>query len=204
MCRGLFKNLKFILVLLAGAIGTFPLFVPPFFMPLYARTLGLSSGTGAGLLAGMNFASAVGRVLCGHLCDVIGPLNSLFLSLLVCAISMLVVWPASQSLAPLAIFVVVNGMANGGFFSTMPTVVGNVFGSARVSVAMGMIVTSWAGGYLMGAPIAGYLLAAYGGTDAGFEAYRPAMFYAGSMALGAAGLVEGVRFSISRNLFAKL
>ena len=204
MNRGLFKDLKFVLVLLAGAVGTFPLFVPPFFVPLYARTLGMSSGTGAGLLAGFNFASAVGRVLCGVLCDLIGPLNSLFLSLAVCAISMLVVWPASQSLAPLAVFVVVNGMANGGFFSTMPTVVGNVFGSARVSVAMGMIVTSWAGGYLMGAPIAGYLLAAYGGTDAGFEAYRPAMFYAGSLALGAAGLVEGVRLSISRNPFAKL
>lgn len=155
-------------------------------------------------MAGFNFASAVGRVVFGILCDVIGPLNSLFLSLAVCAISMLVVWPVSQSIAPLALFVVVNGLANGGFFSTMPTVVGNIFGSARVSVAMGMVVTSWAGGYLMGAPIAGYLLDAYGGTDAGFQAYRPAMFYAGSMALGAAGLVEGVRFRMSRNPFAKL
>jgi hypothetical protein len=31
----------------------------------------------------------------------------------------------------------------------MPTVVGNVFGSQRVSVAMAMIVTGWGGGYLM-------------------------------------------------------
>jgi hypothetical protein len=31
----------------------------------------------------------------------------------------------------------------------MPTVVGSVFGSRRVSVAMGMIVTGWGGGYLM-------------------------------------------------------
>jgi hypothetical protein len=28
-------------------------------------------------------------------------------------------------------------------------VVGNTFGSLRVSVAMGMIVTGWAGGYLL-------------------------------------------------------
>ncbi|KAK7751431.1 hypothetical protein SLS62_006687 [Diatrype stigma] len=201
---GLFKDIRFVLVVLAGAVGTFPLFVPPFFVPLYAKALGLPSSTGAGLLAAFNFASAVGRVVCGMLCDSFGPLNALLLSLSVCAISMLVVWPVSQSLAPLAIFVIVNGLANGGFFSTMPTVVGNVFGSARVSVAMGMIVTSWAGGYLMGAPIAGYLLEAYGGTDAGFQAYRPAMFYAGSMALGAAGLVQGVRFRMSRNFFAKL
>lgn len=47
---------------------------------------------------------------------------------------------------------VINGSANGGFFSTMPTVVGNVFGSARVSVAVGMIVSGWLGGYLMVSP----------------------------------------------------
>jgi MFS family permease len=45
--------------------------------------------------------------------------------------------------------VIINGAANGGFFSTTPTVVGNVFGSRRVGVAMGMIVSGWAGGYLM-------------------------------------------------------
>lgn len=47
------------------------------------------------------------------------------------------------------VFVIMNGAANGGFFATIPTVVGTVFGSQRVSVAMGMIVTGWVGGYLM-------------------------------------------------------
>lgn len=146
------------LVFFAGAIGTFPLLVPPFFIPLFARAIGLSSATGAGLLAGFNFASAVGRILSGVLCDLIGPLNALFISLILSAISMLAVWPVSVTLVPLAVFVVVNGLANGGFFSTMPTVVGNVFGSARVSVAMSMIVTSWAGGYLMvGPPLTDFL-----------------------------------------------
>lgn len=62
---------------------------------------------------------------------------------------MLALWPASTTLAPLIAFVILNGAANGGFFSTIPTVVGNVFGSQRVSVAMAMIVTGWGGGYLM-------------------------------------------------------
>ncbi|KAI1367070.1 major facilitator superfamily domain-containing protein [Xylaria arbuscula] len=200
----LFKDPSFVFVFVGGAIGTFPLLVPPFFIPLFANAIGLSSATGAGLLAGFNFASAVGRILSGILCDKIGPLNALFLSLSLAAISMLAVWPVSTTLAPLTIFSVVNGMANGGFFSTMPTVVGNCFGSARVTVAMGMIVTSWSGGYLLGAPIAGYLLDAYGGQDAGFQAYRPAMFYAGSLALGAAGFIELVRFRTNRSLFAKV
>ncbi|KAI3329086.1 major facilitator superfamily transporter [Xylariaceae sp. AK1471] len=198
----LFRDLTFVFIFIAGAIGTFPLLVPPFFIPLFAHAIGLSSSTGAGLLAGFNFASAIGRIFSGILCDKIGPLNALFLSLSLAAISMLAVWPVSTTLAPLAIFSVVNGMANGGFFSTMPTVVGNCFGSARVAVAMSMIVTSWSGGYL--SPIAGYLLDAYGGEDAGFQAYRPAMYYAGSLALGAAGFVELVRFRSNRNIFARI
>ncbi|KAI1823635.1 major facilitator superfamily transporter [Xylaria intraflava] len=200
----LFRDPSFIFIFLAGAIGTFPLLVPPFFIPLFAHAIGLSSATGAGLLAGFNFSSAIGRIFSGILCDKIGPLNALFLALSLSAISMLAVWPVSTTLAPLAIFSVVNGLANGGFFSTMPTVVGNCFGSSRVAVAMGMIVTSWSGGYLLGAPIAGYLLDAHGGEDAGFQAYRPAMFYAGSLALGAASLVEVTRFCSNKSLFAKI
>lgn len=55
-----------------------------------------------------------------------------------------------------------------------------------------------------GAPIAGYLLAAYGGEHSTLKAYHPAIFYAGTMALGAAGLVGIVRLKISRTPFKKL
>ena len=49
----------------------------------------------------------------------------------------------------MVLFVIINGASNGGFFATIPTVVGHEFGSQRVSVAMGMIVTGWVGGYLL-------------------------------------------------------
>lgn len=147
--RRLFRDFRFIVLFFAGAAGTFPLFVPPFFLPLYGNSLHLSSSTTAGLVAAFNFSSAVGRLCCGLLSDFAGPLNTLFFSLFLSAVSMLVLWPVSNSFAPLVAFAIINGMANGGFFSTMPTVVGSVFGSARVSVAMGMIITGWGGGYLM-------------------------------------------------------
>ncbi|KAM0490554.1 hypothetical protein ACHAP8_011459 [Fusarium lateritium] len=202
--RNLFKSPTFIAIFLAGAIATFPLFVPPFFIPLYSKSIGLSSNIGAALVAGFNFSSALGRILCGLLCDRIGAINVLLLSLVLTGLSNLVIWPFSTTLAPLIPFVILNGMANGGFFSTMPTVVGSVFGPSKVSIAMGMAVTGWAGGYLMGSPIAGYLLDAYGGSDSGFRAYRPAMYYAGSLALAAAGIVAMIRFHLNRNILAKL
>ncbi|KAJ7162825.1 major facilitator superfamily domain-containing protein [Mycena filopes] len=200
----LFRDLRFVILFLAGAIGTFPLFVPPFFLPLYSSSVGLSASTGAGLVAGFNFSSALGRLGFGYATDLVGPINVLFIALLLSAVSMLAIWPVSTSLTPLILFVVINGAANGGFFSTMPTVVGAAFGSARVSVAMGMIVTGWAGGYFMGAPIAGYLLNAYGGPDSTLSAYHPAMFYAGSMALGSAGLIFLMRLKTSTSLFKKV
>lgn len=86
----------------------------------------------------------------------------------------------------------------------MPTVVGNIFGSARLNAAMGMIVSGWAGGYLMGAPIAGHLLNAYGGENRGLNPYRPAMYYAGAMSLASALLVLAARMTASVKLVKKL
>ena len=200
----LFKDLKFVYMFLTGVIATFPLFVPPFFIPLYASSVGLSASVGAALVAGFNLASAFGRIGFGLICDSVGPVHALFISLFLSAVSMLAIWPVSQDLGPLTLFVIIGGAANGGFFATIPTAVGSVFGTMKVTVAMGMIATGWAGGYLMGGPIAGYLLAAFGGEEAGFQAYRPAMYYSGAMSLLAAVFVCMLRFRIDRKFKTKI
>ena len=146
---GLLKNIRFVLTFAAGSVATFPLLVPAFFLPQYSHSIGLSSGVGVALLTAFNISSAVGRIMCGYLCDKLGPLNTLGSSLMLGAIGMLILWPNSTTLGPLAVFAILNGASNGGFFSTIPTAVGNTFGSARVAVAMGMIVTGWGPGYLL-------------------------------------------------------
>jgi predicted MFS family arabinose efflux permease len=70
-------------------------------------------------------------------------------TLLLNGLTLIVLWPVSTTLPPLIVFSVMNGIASGGFFSLMPTVAGQVFGSARVAVALGMLVTGWSFGYLM-------------------------------------------------------
>ncbi|KAG5655549.1 hypothetical protein KAF25_003886 [Fusarium avenaceum] len=200
----LFRQANFALLFFAAGIGIFPLLVPPYFLPLYSRSMGLSAGTGAGLLAGFSFSSAVGRIMSGYLCDILGPVNTLGVFFLGNSLTMLALWPASTTLAPLAVFAVLNGLMNGGFFSSMPTVVGNVFGSARVSTAMGMMIAGWVAGYLFGSPIAGSLLQSHGGADEGLGAYRPAMFYAGSMSAIATILTVILRLRISKKFIAKV
>ncbi|PVH93349.1 MFS general substrate transporter [Periconia macrospinosa] len=184
----MFKSIPFLAMFLAGAIGTFALFVPPYFLPLFARSIGLSSSTGAGLVAAFNACNAVGRFVGGPLCDKIGPINTFLGAMILNAVSMLAIWTVADTIGPLIIFAIINGVANGSFFTILPTVAAGMFGPGRASVAMSMTVTGFTGGYFMGAPIAGYLLQAAGGdqkdaSKQGVAAYRPAIFYAGAISL---------------------
>jgi MFS transporter, MCT family, solute carrier family 16 (monocarboxylic acid transporters), member 3 len=124
------------------------------------------------------------------------------------AISMLAIWPVSNTLAPLVLFSILNGVANGSFFTTVPTVVGSMFGPGRAAVAMAMAVTGWTGGYLMGAPIAGYLLQAAGGGEGdgakGAEVYRPAIFYAGGVATLSTGFVLFAKLKMGRKIIKRV
>ena len=101
------------------------------------------------LLAVFNLASACGRIGFGILADYVGPTNSLTLSMLVSAMSMLAIWPVSSSLTPFCIFIIINGLGQGGFFSSIPSVVGHIYGPTRVPVALAMTVTAWAAGYML-------------------------------------------------------
>ncbi|KAJ3728084.1 major facilitator superfamily domain-containing protein [Lentinula guzmanii] len=198
----LFLDPRFVMLALGSAIGTFPLLVPPFFLPLYTNSLGLAASAGSILLAVFNVSSAIGRVSFGALCDICGPITSLSLALILSALSLLAIWPVSNSLAPLMVFAILNGFGNGGFFSTIPSVVAHMYGPIRVTTVFSMVLTGWAAGYLLGAPIAGWLLDAYGGSGGGIVAYRPAMYYAGSLSVGSTGFILGVRIlTTKKNLF---
>ncbi|KAI5479812.1 hypothetical protein MNV49_002624 [Pseudohyphozyma bogoriensis] len=180
----MFKDARFPLLLAGSCLAVFPLFIPPFFLPLYAGAIGLSTSTSSLLLAGFNLASAGGRILFGLGADrILGSVNSLLACLAFVGISTLAVWPVAETLPPLVIFAAVNGFCSGGFFSLMPGVISTLF---------------------MGAPIGGYILDAFGGAEGGFVAFRPAIFYSGCLSLAAAGLVLAIRIIQSRQIWKRV
>ena len=201
----MFRSLAFNAIFLASAIGTFALFIPPYFLPLFARSAGLSSRSGAGLVAGFNACAAVGRFAAGPVCDWAGPLNTLICVMALNALSVLAIWTVSDSLAPLILFAIINGVSNGAFFTTLPTVVASLVGPGLAVVAMSMNVTGWTAGYLLGTPIAGYLLEASGADKAmSVEPYRPAILYAGAVAFISGAFVLLARLKLDRRLKVKL
>lgn len=148
--RSLFRSLKFLIMLAMGTIATFPLFVPPFLLPLYITSIGLSSQTAAFILAAWNLASALGRIGMGFGADtVLGPLNSMFVSLTVIGLTAMALWPFANSLGLLIFFAILNGVGSGGFFSLMPVVVGAVFGDGELAGVMSVLTTSWTFGYFL-------------------------------------------------------
>ncbi|KAH7333526.1 major facilitator superfamily domain-containing protein [Rhexocercosporidium sp. MPI-PUGE-AT-0058] len=201
----LFRNWTFSFIFLAGSIGVFALFIPPYFLPLFAQSLGLSSTVGAYLVAGFNLCGALGRLGSGLLCDKIGAVNTFLLASLLNATSMFAIWPVSNMLPTLSVFAFVNGLANGAFFTTLPTVIGNMYGLSRVGVAMAMVTTGWSIGYFMGTPLAGYLLQAAGGVkNESINSYRPAIFYAGGIALLSTVFVLVARLRLNPKLLKKV
>jgi len=66
---------------------------------------------------------------------------------------MLAIWPISTSVAPLVVFIVVNGISSGGFFALIPSVVGSVYyGNTRTANALAMTVSGWGFGYFFVSP----------------------------------------------------
>ncbi|KAI9359227.1 major facilitator superfamily transporter [Zopfochytrium polystomum] len=200
-----FKDARFTLLLVGSSIALFPLYVPPFFLPLYANSIGLTASMSSMILAGYNLSSALGRLSFGVFADsMLGSLNSIVGCLLLVGVSTLVIWPFATTVAPLIIFGVVNGLCSGGMFSLFPGTVANIFGSRDLSQVFSLIVAFWLPGYFLGSPIAGYLLQAFGGPNAGIGAYRPAIFYAGALSLMSAGFMLAVRVIQDRNLFKRI
>ena len=201
----LFRNVPYCYLFLAGSIGTFALFVPPFFLPLFAQSIGLSPTTGAAIVASFNACTALGRLSAGFGCDRFGSTNMLLATMALNAISMLTVWPVSSSLGLLLLFAALNGIANGAFFVAMPTAIGRLTGPGQAAVGMSMSITGWTGGYLMGSPIAGILIAATGASKSHEIApYRAAILYAGGVATASTLCVLIARFKMDSKMNKRL
>ncbi|RGP64463.1 monocarboxylate transporter 12 [Fusarium longipes] len=198
------KSTSFLTLAMAGAVGVFALFVPPFFLPIFARSIGLSASTGAGLVAGFGASTTVGRLAGGWMCDRMGAFNALLLAAFVNSMSMLAIWPVSSSLPPLFVFAIINGCANGSFFVALPTAVATLVpGSAAASISL--MTSFWTPGYLMGAPIAGILIDSQRASEASsIGPYRAAIFYAAGVGLIAMLFIVVSRMTLSRKLFKRL
>lgn len=67
--------------------------------------------------------------------------------LLLTSFSCLVVWPLSSSIGVFAVFLAINGVGCGAFFSLVPPVVGATFGAENMLGMLPVVWTCWSFGF---------------------------------------------------------
>ncbi|KAK1995548.1 major facilitator superfamily transporter [Colletotrichum falcatum] len=199
-----FKQPRFLLLVGGTILACFPLFIPPYFIPVFSRSMGYSREVGIATLAAWNLASTLGRVAAGWAADaLLGPVESLAACMLLMGLSSLVVWPLSSSIGAFAVYLVVNGVGCGAFFSLTPVAVGAAFGPENTLGIIPVIWTTWFCGFFFGTPIASGIYSLSGGAG-GLDNFRPAAYYAGAMAMAGFACVLAMRLTRTHEVTARV
>ncbi|KAK5303419.1 hypothetical protein LTR99_005181 [Exophiala xenobiotica] len=170
------KRLTFILQALAAMAQAAGNFVPLTFLPEFSTRLGYTAAFGAGLLSINNAVNTISRIAMGFIADVAGRQNTLVLSVLGSAITVVAFWLSSaygDNMNLWITFVVTYGLFAGGYNSLFPTTVIEVFGAQAYASVNGFIYFIRGLGALWGSPVGGALVK--GGTHP--QAYVAMIWY---------------------------
>ncbi|KAK1705322.1 major facilitator superfamily domain-containing protein [Colletotrichum acutatum] len=143
-----FKEPRFLLLVGGTVLSCFPLFIPPYFIPIFSRSMGYTKEIGIIILACWNLASTLGRVVAGWVADTfLGPVESLAICMLFMALSSLIVWPLSSSIGIFSVYLIFNGIGCGAFFSLTPIAVSATFGGENTLSIIPVVWTTWFCGF---------------------------------------------------------
>ncbi|KAJ2384122.1 hypothetical protein H4S02_004965 [Coemansia sp. RSA 2611] len=132
--------------------------VPFFYLPGYAKDIGISSGGGALITSIANGASLTGRLLAAMFSDYFGPVVILLCAYALTSASVLLIWTTTSSFAGTMAFGIVFGLGYGVIFTQTSAFVAKFFGVDTLPVFVGLYYTVSGLGYPFGPPIAGVLL----------------------------------------------
>ncbi|KAF8601581.1 MFS general substrate transporter [Ceratobasidium sp. AG-I] len=114
------------------ALAYFPVSL---YMSVYTSSLGLPPLNGTLVLAVFNFASVVGQIGFGHVCDIAPYAYVMIASGVGAALSAYLLWGFAHSLGLIFAFVVAFGSLSGGFTAVWPAASSEIAGSEQSSVS---------------------------------------------------------------------
>lgn len=172
--------------------------LPLTFLVEYSLALGYTASFGAILLAISNGVNSAFRILTGVAGDKFGRQNTLILTVVGSALTVLAFWLGSttgngnQSLW--IMFVVFYGISGGGYNALFPTTVVEVFGLQAYASVNGFMYFVRGLGAMFGSPVGGRILG-----DSQLGNYRNVVWFDAALLAGAAVCVVSVRFLDARD-----
>jgi len=175
------RNPQFWVLTLSNLLLGFAVYIPSIYLPTFATLIGLSSRTGALLLAALNISSTLGQVAFGHLSDRFNNIFILvFVTTFVSAVASFCIWGFAQSLAPLLTYAIIFGFFGGAYvvfwpkFALLSKDPLLLYGFMAFGKGIGNIVTG---------PITARLLALPGSSEYGLGTYKNVIIYTGTLLL---------------------
>lgn len=191
-----FRNPRYVLLIVAIFCAMAGMFNPLFFLPTYAVSRGVDATLASYLLAIVNGASTVGRIVPGFLADRYGRLNVFGLGSLATG-AVVLCMNSAVSEAGLIVYAVAFGLASGTIISGMSAAISTCTEDAReMGTYMGMALALGSVASLVGPPVNGALLEKYGGF------LQPCIF-SGIMCLAGGATALGAKATTPQGLLGK-
>ncbi|KAI0006260.1 putative MFS monocarboxylate transporter [Xylariaceae sp. FL0662B] len=191
-----FRERPYVLYCAGICLSFLAFFAPVFYLQPYALTHGLKDQPVAlYLTAILNAASVLGRLGPSFVANRIGPIHTLFLSVMLTGITTFS-WINTNSGAGNIAFAVLFGFFSGGIVALPPVVLTSFTTDlSRLGTRLGMSAVLNGVGSLIGAPIAGAILNATG-------SYLGIQLFAGFIIMATAGILLVLRFEITGKTLA--
>lgn len=163
---------------------------PIFFLPTYVldKLPGTSDFLSTLPLTLLNLSAAIGRTSVGFIADRIGPVNALFIAVLISGLAQILIWNFVTTYAGIIAFGIIYGFFCGCFISLSPAVAAQFWGADRLGGLSGLMIFFNLPGNAAGAPIGGAILQASGGN------WQAVSSYSGVMQIVGAALLLYARF----------
>ncbi|WFD45012.1 hypothetical protein MPSI1_003688 [Malassezia psittaci] len=190
-----FKEPPYALFMLGTFLGFVGAYIPYFHVTAYAlaRT-GASEAMAYYVVAIINGASALGRIVPNALADRIGAFNTMILMSVMSAV-MAFGWLGVDSVAGIVVFAILYGFATGGYVSLPTPCVTRITSNLHeVGARVGMCFLFAGAGILIGSPIAGALV------DLETGSFWKAQLCCAMLLLSSTLCFIGARFYIDSNL----
>lgn len=159
-----FKEMPFLLTVLASFLFFFGMFLPFTFIILSAEYNGMSANLAGYLLAVLNAVSIFGRTLPGFVADRVGRYNTMIVTSFLSTILVLALWLPARGNVPYILFAAFYGFSSGAFVSLAPALIAQISDIRQIGVRSGSMFMVISLAALCGNPIGGALIAAEGGN----------------------------------------
>ncbi|KAL4256580.1 Proton-linked Monocarboxylate Transporter [Pleurotus pulmonarius] len=156
--KSIFTDIPYVIITIGAFFILWGIFLPYFYLQLYAILQGVDPNTAFYTLAIMNAGSIPGRIIPGFLADRYGPFNNILPVLLANAVLIFALF-GIHTLASTIVFAILYGFTSGAFLSLAGPVTASLArNSGEIGVRFGILYFISSFGALTGAPIAGALL----------------------------------------------